>query len=273
MTDMTATHDAAGPCPVTQDGAVLTIAVSSPSAGNPLDDTALGEGTAALNEISRGEREVGAILLTGPGANFCAGGNVRAFADAPDRPAYIREVADIFHAFVLALAGADRPVVAAVKGWAAGAGLSIVLHADIAIGGTSTALRPAYGGIGLTPDGGMSWTLPRAVGAARAREIILTNRVIRAEEALSIGILSRVVDDDAITTEAESVAQTLAAGSRAALSAAKHLLTASATTSLPEHLLIEAQSISERSGEPEGIEGVDAFVAKRSPDFVAAREN
>ncbi|MGV9672146.1 enoyl-CoA hydratase/isomerase family protein [Gordonia sp. NPDC003504] len=257
--------------PVTQTGSVLTIAMSSPAAGTSLDDRALADGTAALHEVARGEREVGAILLRGTGANFCAGGNVRAFAAAAHRPTYLRDLADNFHAFVLALAAADRPVVAAVSGWAAGAGMSIVLHADIAIGGAGTKLRPAYPGIGLTPDGGMSWMLPRVVGLARARDIILSDRVIDAEEALAIGILSRIVDDTEVAAEAAAVAEKLAAGPRSALSATRRLLTASTTDSLAEHLAAEAASISARSGEPEGTEGVDAFLGKRRPDFGAAR--
>lgn len=258
--------------PVSQSGSVLTIAVSSPAAGTSLDDRALHDGTAALHEVARGEREVGAILLRGTGANFCVGGNVRAFAAAEHRPTYIRGLADNFHAFVLALLAADRPIVAAVQGWAAGAGMSIVLHADVAIGGTSTTLRPAYPGIGLSPDGGMSWTLPRVVGAARAREIILTDHSIDSDEALRIGILSRVVDDADVTAEAIAVAEKLAAGPRSAAGATRHLLSAAATNSLPEQLLAEAASIAMRSGEPEGIEGVDAFAAKRAPDFAAARD-
>ena len=271
MTPTAPTSDSsATDSPVSQTGAVLTITVSDPAAGNSLDDRAMIQGAAALNEVARGDREVGAIVLVG-GKNFCAGGNVRAFAAAPDRPTYLREIADAFHAFVVALANADRPVVAAVNGWAAGAGMSIVLHADIAIGGTSTRLRPAYSGIGLSPDGGMTWTLPRVVGAARAREIILTDRPLDANQALELGILSRIVDDSAVTDEAQAVAEKLAAGPRAALTATRRLLTASAGTSLPEQLVAEAASISTLGGVPEGIEGVDAFVGKRVPDFDAAR--
>ncbi|MGC4932864.1 enoyl-CoA hydratase/isomerase family protein [Gordonia sp. DT30] len=267
---MTASTDTP-PSPVIQSGDVLTIAVSSAAAGTSLDDRAVIEGAAALGEIARGERAAGAILLIGTGANFCAGGNVRAFATAENRPAYLQQIANDLHIFILALAAADRPVVAAVTGWAAGAGMSIVLHADVAIGGSRTRLRPAYPGIGLTPDGGMSWTLPRVVGAARAREIILTDRVLDADEAVSLGILSRVVDDAQVTAQARATAEKLAAGPRSALAATRRLLTASATTSLAEQLVAEANSIAARSGDAEGVEGVDAFIGKRAPDYAAVR--
>ncbi|MYR05054.1 enoyl-CoA hydratase/isomerase family protein [Gordonia sp. SID5947] len=256
---------------VHQDGSVLTIAVSTSAAGTSLADDALAQGTAILHEVARGEREVGAILLVGTGANFCAGGNVRAFASADHRPTYLRGLADDFHAFVNALQAANRPVVAAVKGWAAGAGMSLVLHADVSIGGPMTRLRPAYRGIGLSPDGGLTWTLPRVVGSARARHIILTDQVIDADHALSWGLLSDVVADDEVESAARSAAEKIAAGPWEANAAARSLLTQSATRSLGDQLYAEAESISALSASPEGIEGVDAFVEKRSPDFGAAR--
>ncbi|MGV9481042.1 enoyl-CoA hydratase/isomerase family protein [Gordonia aichiensis] len=268
---MTSTTTSPADAAVTQDGDVLVLRLADPGKGSALDDPALRAATAALREVARGEREVGAILLLGAGRNFCAGGNVRDFASAQHRPTFIRALADTFHDFVTALLDADRPVVAGVRGWAAGAGLSIVLHADVAIGGPSTNLRPAYTGIGLSPDGGMTWTLPRIVGAARAREIILTDRVISADEAYSWGILSRLVDDAEIDDTAADIARTLAAGPRAGLAAARALLTGSATAGLRDQLAAEAHAISTNSGTPEGIEGVDAFVDKRTPDYAAAR--
>lgn len=256
---------------VREDNGVLTIAVSTDGAGNSLDDAAVAAGRQALDEVTRGHRDVGAILLVGLGKNFCAGGNVRAFAGAEDRPSYLREIADNFHQMLIALHETDRPVVVAAKGWAAGAGMSLVLHADVAVGGTSSRLRPAYRGIGLSPDGGLTWTLPRAVGAARARQIILTDRVIGADEALDWGLFSEVVDDDQVESVARNAAETIAAGPRAAVSATKRLLAASTATSLVEQLTLEARSISDLSGGSEGIEGVDAFVGKRAADFASAR--
>ncbi|GAC66305.1 enoyl-CoA hydratase/isomerase family protein [Gordonia soli] len=251
---------------------ILTIAVSTAAAGNSLSDEALVQGAAELRAVARGEREVGAILLVGTGANFCAGGNVRAFASAEHRPTYLRGLADTFHAFVTALIEADRPVVAAVKGWAAGAGMSIVLHADVAIGGPSTKLRPAYQGIGLSPDGGLTWSLPRVVGTARARRILLTDEILDAETALALGVLGDTVADDAQVEEAaRAAARKLAAGPRNALSATRALLSASPTNGLADQLVAEARSIARLSGRAEGIEGVDAFIGKRRPDFGAAR--
>lgn len=269
---MTSADSAAFPSRVSLDGEVLTIAVSSAAAGTSLDDAALIEAAGILRAVARGDREVGVILLVGTGANFCAGGNVRAFAAADDRPEFLRKLADDFHDFVNALYEANRPVVAAVKGWAAGAGMSIVLHADIAIAGSGTKLRPAYRGIGLSPDGGMTWTLPRIVGSARARQIILTDQVIDADEALDLGLVSQVVADDEVDAVAREVAATLAAGPRGAAIATRELLTRASTDSLAEHLAAEGASISRLSGTAEGIEGIDAFVGKRPADFPSARK-
>lgn len=270
MTSFTdAFPDAIGP--VTEDRGVVTIAVSTAAAGTSLWRDALLDGTAALRSIARDERDVGAILLVGTGKNFCAGGDVRSFASAPDRPAFLRGLADDFHAFVGALYEADRPVVAAVHGWAAGAGMSLALHADVIVGGTSTHMRPAYPGIGLSPDGGLTWTLPRIVGPTRARAIILTDAVLDAAEALRLGLLTEVVDDDEVATTARATAERLAAGPREALRAARSLLSSSLDTSLVAHLAREGESISRLSGLAEGIEGVDAFTGKRQPDFAATR--
>ena len=259
------------PALVNEADGVLTIAISAAGAGNSLDDAGIAAGTQALREVARGRRDVGAVLLVGAGKNFCAGGNVRAFAAADDRPTYLRQIADNFHAFVTALYEAEIPVVAAAKGWSAGAGMSLVLHADVAIGGTSSKLRPAYRGIGLTPDGGLTWTLPRAVGAARARQIILTDRVLSADDALNWGIFSEIVADEDVEAVARANAEKIAAGPRSADSGTKRLLSVSSENSLLEQLALEGRSISERSGLAEGIEGVDAFVGKRAPEFGKTR--
>lgn len=252
---------------VSQTGRVLTIAISTAENGTSLNRQGTTEGARALQQVARGERDAAVVVLVGRGANFCAGGNVRSFAAADDRAVFLRDLADNFHAFINALHESRLPVVAAVKGWAAGAGMSIVTHATIAVGGTSTQMRPAYAGIGLSPDGGLTWTLPRTVGAARARHIILTNKVIAADEALSIGLLSEIVDDADVEARAQEVAAQLAAGPAAALAATTALIQAGATRSLPEQLIAEGASISTLAARPEGIEGVNAFVEKRQAVF------
>ncbi|WP_040517416.1 enoyl-CoA hydratase/isomerase family protein [Gordonia neofelifaecis] len=253
------------------DDGVLNLTVSTSDAGTALDHDLVLEGREALRAVTRGKLDAGAVLLRGAGKNFCAGGNVAAFAAADDRGDYLRGLADDLHSTIEFLYESELPVVAAVKGWAAGAGMSLVLHADIAIGGTATKLRPAYPGIGLSPDGGMSWLLPRAVGAARARHIIMTDQILAADRALELGILSELVDDDAVEQAAHATAVKLASGPRGSYTAIRRLLHRSATSTLADQLTAEAASISALSTTPEGVEGVDAFLAKRAPDYRGVR--
>ncbi|BDT88346.1 enoyl-CoA hydratase/isomerase family protein [Nocardia cyriacigeorgica] len=247
----------------TVDG-VLQITIATAANGTSLDFTGVDAGTAALREL---DPQVGAVLLTGTGANFCAGGNVRGFAAADDRSAHLYDLADRLHQFVRALDATTVPVVAGVQGWAAGAGMSLVCATDIALGGPSTKLRPAYPGVGLSPDGGMSWMLPRIVGSGRAREILLTDAILDAEEAVRLGILSRLVADESVRDEALALATSLANGPRSTYSSIKTLLRRSTTATLSEQLDDERDAISAAAATPAGREGVDAFVGKRAPDY------
>lgn len=249
---------------VVADGRVLRCRVTRGRHGT-LDADAMPQVAAALAELD--PAETGAVLLASDGQSFCTGGDVRAFAAAPDRGAYVGELAENFHGFLTAVVECPVPVVASVPGWAAGAGMSIVCAVDLAVGGRSTMLRPAYPGIGFSPDGGMSWTLPRIVGAGRARHILLTDQVLDAETALAAGILTTVVDDADVASEAQRTAHRLAQGPTAALGRIKRLLAASSTAPLAEHLAAEAAAIAESAAGPEGAEGLAAFAEKRPPVF------
>lgn len=249
---------------VVRDGRVLRARVARGRHGT-LDGDALPEIEAALRALD--PAETGAVLLVSEGSSFCTGGDVRAFASAEDRGGYVRALADTFHRFVVALVECPVPVVVGVPGWAAGAGLSIVCAADLAVAGRSTHVRPAYPGIGFSPDGGMSWTLPRIVGAGRARHILLTDQVLDADAALAAGIVTAVVDDADVTAEAEATARRIAQGPTAALGRIKRLLAVSPDTTLAAHLELEAQSISASAAGPEGAEGLTAFTEKRPPRF------
>lgn len=259
--DLTTLHD---------DG-VLEIPVSLASAGNALDRDAVLHGTEALHRVMRGGVKARALLLTGQGKNFCAGGNVSHFAGADDRRQFLRGLVHDLNTLLSAIYATQLPTVAAVNGWAAGAGMSIALHADFAIGGTSTRLRPAYPGIGLSPDGGMSWLLPQIVGLARARTILMRDEVLDADTALALTLLSEVVDDDQVYARAREVAAGLAQGPTGAYAAIRRLLMTASSNTLTHHLTAEAESIADLAVTGEGVEGVDAFLAKRIPDFPSAR--
>ncbi len=245
-------------------GRVLRCVVSTAEHGASLHAEAMAASRRAIETLGP---ETGAVLLVGEGPSFCTGGDVRGFGTAEDPGRHVRAAAEAFHAFLRALVRTPVPVVAAVHGWAAGAGMSIVLASDIAVAGSSTRLRPAYPAIGFSPDGGMSWTLPRIVGAARARHILLTDRVLDASEALALGLVSTVVDDGEVAGEAERLATGLAAGPTDALGRIKRLLGEAPTRDLDTHLDAEAEAIAASAAGPQGREGVAAFLERRTARF------
>lgn len=255
---------------VAKDGRVLRARISRGRHGT-LDGDVLAELREQLLTLPAQDPAdpdgVGAVLLVGEGENFCTGGDVRAFAGAPDRYAYVHDLAETFHAFLAPLVDSPVPTVAAVRGWAAGAGMSIVCATDIAVAGRSTRIRPAYPGIGFSPDGGMTWTLPRLVGAARARRILLTDEVLDAAAALESGVVATVVDDDEVLAEAERTAHRLAQGPTAALGRIRGLLARTWDVGLAEQLAAEADGIATSAAGPEGAEGLTAFGEKRAPRF------
>jgi 2-(1,2-epoxy-1,2-dihydrophenyl)acetyl-CoA isomerase len=159
------------------------------------------------------------------------------------------------------------PIVVGVQGWAAGGGLSLALLGDVLVFGRSARVRAAYTAIGLTPDGGMSWTLPRAVGASRARDLILTNRSVSAAEAEAMGLANRVVDDQELRATVDRLAAELADGATDALGAARDLIHGGWFRDFAEQLDEEAKAIAASADSVQGREGVRAFVERRAPRY------
>src|SRR5882724_6867374 len=187
---------------------------------------------------------VGAVLIRGAGANFCVGGDVKKFASQTEGlQDYLRSMATQLHLAVVRLARLDVPVVAAVQGAAAGAGMSLICGADFVIAADTSKFTMAYTKIGLSVDGGSSYFLPRIVGARRATELMLSNRVLSAAEACEWGIVTRVVPAADLDAEAEKLAATLAAGATRALGAAKRLVREGWSESLETQLERETAEI------------------------------
>ncbi|MDF0487502.1 enoyl-CoA hydratase-related protein [Sphingomonas sp. H39-1-10] len=208
------------------------------------------------------------VVLTGSGRFFSVGGDIDVFSEAGgDVEAIVLDLAHSFHAGVHRLATMDKPLVTAINGPAAGAGLSLAILGDIAIAAASAHFTSAYSAIGLTPDGGASWWLPRLVGLRRAQEIVLTNRRIDASEAAAIGLITRVTADEDLIAAVREVAVALASGPTRAIGRCRRLLLASATSDLATQLEAEANSIAATAGGSEGREGVKAFLAKRPAVF------
>jgi 2-(1,2-epoxy-1,2-dihydrophenyl)acetyl-CoA isomerase len=207
------------------------------------------------------------VLLAAEGRSFCVGGNIAGFESAEDPQAAVRTSAKALNTALLGLIDLEVPVVARVQGAVAGAGVGLVLAADMAIASRAAHFTLGYTAIGFTPDAGVSWWLPRCVGQRRAAELLLTNRRLDAEDAAAIGLITEAVDDADLDRRIAEVTSGLAAGATGAHAATMGLLREASTTSLPSQLAREAQAIGAAAGSPEGREGVSAFRAARAARF------
>lgn len=247
---------------VEESGGVVRLVLANGAGHNAVDF----EFGAQFREALRGPAQDARVLeIVAEGANFCVGGDVRGFAANPD--ASLSALADDFHSCQRLLLDLAVPVVIGVQGWAAGIGLSLVLTGDVIVLGEGARLRPAYTAIGLTPDGGMTATLPAAVGRARALDMFLTNRPMGAAEALGAGLASRVVPDGSVHAEVASIGAAIAAGPPQALAATKRLVRSAGGVLSDAHFEVEAKSIGDRGLSAEGREGIAAFVGKRQPSW------
>ncbi len=172
------------------------------------------------------EKDIRAVVLTGAGKMFCGGGDLKTFNDLGDDVAnYVDQTATVLHHAVSRFARMDAPVVMAVNGTAAGGGFSLALAGDYVIAADSAKFISAYTASGLTPDGSSTYYLAKHIGLLRAKEMILTNRLLSAEEACAWGLVSKVVPDDQLMDEAMGLARNFAAGPTKAFGIAKNLLT------------------------------------------------
>jgi 2-(1,2-epoxy-1,2-dihydrophenyl)acetyl-CoA isomerase len=244
---------------------IAFLTMARPDSGNTMNlDFGRDFLSAALAVDGDGVR---AVVLSGEGKNFCFGGDLRGMiASGADVTAYLAELTTNLHKGLAHLAAQPVPVIAAVNGMAAGAGLGLVLMADLAIAGSSARFTTAYTGVGLTPDAGCTFLLPRTIGARRAMEMLLTNRTLDAAEAMEWGLVNKVVEDAELRASAARLAERLSQGPRHAYGTVKRLL-AESQPGYAEQLAREGRAISLQAASAEGIEGISAFLAKRSPRF------
>jgi 2-(1,2-epoxy-1,2-dihydrophenyl)acetyl-CoA isomerase len=255
--------------PVTVEvaGGIGRLTLNRPERLNTID-LAVAQGLDAAAQQLSHDGGVRVILLSGAGKTFCGGGDLKSFAEiGEDLPAHLRDVTAHLHAALTALSRIDAPIVAVVRGSAAGAGLGLVCAADIVIAAASTRFAFAYSAIGLTPDGGTSWSLPRLVGLRKAQELAFTNRVIDAAEAERIGIVTTVVPDAEVGAAADDLAVRLAAAPTHALGVTKRLLRTAYDVPLEDRLAVEAFELSRSAGTADGREGIAAFLDKRPPIY------
>ena len=246
---------------------VATITLDRPDAANAID---LALGRELMHAAIRCDEDasVRAVLLTGAGKMFCAGGDLKSFAAQGDAlPATLKELTTYLHAATSRFARMNAPLVVAVNGTAAGAGFSIAISGDLVVMAESAKLTMAYTAAGLSPDGSSTWFLPRLVGMRRAQELMLTNRRLSAAEALDWGLVNQVVPDAELAATAGALARQLAAGATRAFGTVKSLLASTFSESLETQMELEARGIAAMAGGGDGREGIEAFVAKRAPKF------
>lgn len=246
---------------------VATITLNRPDAANAMNLQMVQEFAAAAIRCEQ-DQAIRAVLINAAGKMFCAGGDLPSFAAAGDGVgALITDITMYLHATVSRLMRMDKPVVVAVNGAAAGAGFSLAMAGDIVLAAESARFSLAYTAIGVSPDGGASYILPRLIGLRRSAELMLTNRRLNSHEAAQWGLVTRVVDDAELASEAKEIAQQLAQGATQAFGKVKQLLAASMDNGLETQMALEAQSIAELAMSPDGREGITAFMERRAPTF------
>lgn len=253
------------------DGGVATVTLNRPKALNALSDDMIAALVAVMARVED-DPAVRCVVLRGAGDHFMAGGDVKGFhgrlAETPTaRNAHFRDKIHSLHPAIVSMRRMPKPVVASLRGAAAGFGLSLALAADLAIAAEDAFFTLAYCLIGTSPDGGSSYHLPRLVGLRKAMEIALLGERFNAETAHALSLVNWVVPTAELEAETTKLAARLASGPGHALGETKALLNASFDNALPAQLALEAESFARCAATQDFVEGVTAFVEKRTAIF------
>ncbi|HEY1238276.1 MAG TPA: enoyl-CoA hydratase/isomerase family protein [Solirubrobacterales bacterium] len=253
------------------DGDVGTLTLNRPDALNAMSPKLIGELTTAAAWLAD-RAPIRALIVTGAGRAFCSGGDVNWFKrgvtdESVDLPSEVRRGAEALHNAIVDIRRIPYPVIAAINGPAAGAGMSLALSADIRIASDAAFLAIAYGRIGAAPDGGMTYFLPRVVGPAKALELALNDPNLDANAALEAGLVSEVVPADQLMSRAREKAEKLAAKAPYYVRTAKRLLHESIENSINDHLQLERHGIADSMGTQDLKRGVTAFFEGDTPEF------
>lgn len=248
-------------------GGVATITLNQPRAGNALT---LQMGRELMDASIRcdDDPEVRAVVLTGAGRMFCVGADLKQFPPAgPKMATEIKLLTTWLHTAISRFARMDAPLICAINGTAAGAGMSLALMGDMALVAESARFKMAYSRLALTPDCSATYYLPRLVGFRRAFELYVTNRILSATEAEAWGLVNRVVTNDALASETQALAGQLASGPTQAIRATKRLFHSAWTEALESQMEQKTRAITNAVRCPEAIEGFKAFFERREPNF------
>jgi 2-(1,2-epoxy-1,2-dihydrophenyl)acetyl-CoA isomerase len=247
------------------EDAVAIVTLDRPDALNALTIELKHDLLAALRVIER-DRAIRAVVLTGAGRGFCAGQDLRERLE-PDAASLAVELRERYNPIARAMRALDQPIVGAINGVAAGAGASLAFACDVRLASDQATFRLAFGRIGLVPDSGATWFLPRLVGSARAAELALLDEPLSAADAERIGLVARMVPADSLMSEARAVASRLAALAPIALALTKHALDRSWSVGLEAALDDEAYRQGIAGASADHREGLAAFLEKRPPRF------
>lgn len=254
-----------------RDGAVATLMLNRPEALNTLDG-AMMEALVTHSTALAADPHLRCIVIKGAGKHFMAGGDLNTFAEmlplppAERQAAFTRLIARL-HAAIENLQRMPAPVVASVHGAVAGFGLSLLCACDLAIADESAYFTSAYRNIGLTPDGGCTYALPRLVGVRKAMEIVLLGERFDVHEAMRLGIVNRVVASADLEAATSRIVRAIVTGPARALANGKRLVNQSLQETLSTQLRAEAASFGECAADADFVEGINAFLAKRPPEF------
>ena len=259
------------PILLARDGPVATLTLNRPGSLNALDATMI-DALVAHAAALAADDALRCVVIRGAGRHFMAGGDIRYFAEqlglAPqERQEQLSRTIGRLHAAIEQLRRMPHPIVAGVHGAVAGFGLSLMCACDLVIAADTSYFTSAYRQLGLTPDGGLSYALPRQVGLKKAMEILLLSERFGPEEALRLGLVNRVVPEGELARATADVVARLVAGPVAAMRNAKRLLQQSLSHTLAEQLRSEAESFGACSATDDFVEGVRAFLDKRPPRF------
>jgi 2-(1,2-epoxy-1,2-dihydrophenyl)acetyl-CoA isomerase len=253
------------------DGPVGTMTLNRPDSLNAMSPQMLAELPIAASWLAD-RAPIRALIVTGAGRAFCSGGDVNWFKqgvddESVDLPAEVRRGAEVLHQAIIDFRRLPYPTIAAINGPAAGAGMSLALSCDFRIASEDAFLAIAYGRIGASPDGGMTYFLPRVVGPSRALELALNDPNLDAKSALDEGLVSEVVGADELMPRAREKAEKLAAKAPHYVRMAKRLLHESIENSLNDHLQLERHGIADSMATEDLRRGVTAFFAGEQPEF------
>jgi enoyl-CoA hydratase/carnithine racemase len=257
----------AGTLKSTTEGSTMVLTLSNPEFKNALSPDIYSAGVEALN-AAENNPEIRSVILTGEGSMFCAGGNLqRLQANRSQERAVQSQSIDELHNWVDSLRAFPKPIIAAVEGAAAGAGFSLALACDMIVSANNAVFVMAYSNIALSPDGGASWHLSRALPRQLVTEILMCGDRVPAERLFALGLVNRLVSAGNALAAAIEMAQGLNARAPNALESIKELINESASNSLDQQLASERQHFVRNLHHLNGAEGISAFLEKRSPNY------